>query len=502
MNYRLVTKYLGHFSIAIGLLMLPSAVWAVYFGEWGGLAALVGSAAVSCLIGYLLTLAGRNARSEFHQREGLGLVGLSWILVAALGALPYLFGGVFTNPADAYFESMSGFTTTGSSVMTVEFFDTTPKSIMFWRSSTHWLGGMGIVVLFIAVLPYLGAGGKQLYRSESPGPDPRGLKPRIKDTASVLYKIYLGFTVVETVALMLCGMSLFDALCHTFGTLATGGFSTRAASIGAYDSVAVDMIVLFFMVCAGSNFALYFGMLGGNWRTVFRDTEWRVFVGIIAVCTVAVTLNLMGVEGQFPAGDSPMPVQEKAHYDSLGQALRHASFQVVSIITTTGFCTADFNAWPYFSRMVLVVLMFVGACAGSTGGGIKVVRVLVLLKMAYARLEQTFRPKMVRAVRVGGHVVDDGVQQTVYGFFVLYVMWFVGGSLFMSLLGLPFQTAATSVAATLNNIGPGLSAVGAVESYALIPTAGKVFLSLCMVLGRLELFSIMVLFVPSFWRRA
>lgn len=501
MNYRLVSRYLGHFSGAIGLLMLPSALWAVYFREWEALAALLGATGVSCLAGYVLTIAGRNAAPGFHQREGLGLVGLSWILAAGFGALPYLFGGVFTNPADAYFESMSGFTTTGSSVMTAEFFEATPKSIMFWRSFTHWLGGMGIVVLFIAVLPYLGAGGKQLFKSESPGPDPRGVKPRIKDTASILYKIYFGFTVAETVALMFCGMSFFDALCHTFGTLATGGFSTQAASVGAYDNLAVDLIIIFFMVCAGSNFALYFAMLRGNWKALFRDTEWRVYIAILAVCTFAITLNLMGVEGHYPAGDTPMPVQEKAAYSSPAQALRYASFQVASIMTTTGFCTADFNTWPYFSRMLLVVLMFVGACAGSTGGGVKVARILILLKVAYARLEQTFRPKMVRAVRVSGQLVDEGIQQTVYSFFVLYVLWFAGGTLFMSALGLPFQTAVTSVAATLNNIGPGLAAVGAVENYALVPTAGKVFLSLCMVLGRLELFSILVLFVPSFWKR-
>ncbi len=497
MNYRLVSRYLGHFCAAIGLLMLPSAAWAVYFREFDALAALLAAAGVSCLAGFLLTLPGRNARPNFHQREALGLVGLSWILAAAFGALPFLFAGVFSNPVDAYFESMSGFTTTGSSVMTAVFFETTPKSIMFWRSFTHWLGGMGIIVLFIAVLPYLGAGGKQLFRSESPGPDPRGLKPRIKDTASVLYKIYFGLTIAQTVALMLCGMTFYDALCHTFGTLATGGFSTQAASVGAYDSLAVDIVIIFFMICAGSNFALYFAMLGGRWKALFKDTEWRYFVAILAVCTLIVTINLLGIEGSFAKGDTP----EEATYGSLGQALRYASFQVVAIMTTTGFSTADFDAWPHFSRMLLLVLMFVGGSAGSTGGGIKVARIVILAKMAYARLEHTFRPKMVRAVRMSGHVIDDGVQQTVYAFFALYLMWFAAGSLFMSLLGLPFQTALTSVAATLNNIGPGLSAVGATENYALIPTTGKLFLSLCMVLGRLELFSIMVLLVPSFWRR-
>ncbi|MFO7976206.1 MAG: TrkH family potassium uptake protein [Candidatus Hydrogenedentota bacterium] len=501
MNYRLVSRYLGHFSGAIGLLMLPSALWAVYFREWDALAALLGATGVSCLIGYLFALGGRNACSDFHQREGLGLVAFSWIVAAGLGALPYMFAGVFTNPADAYFESMSGFTTTGASVMTNEFYGVTPKSIMFWRSFTHWLGGMGIVMLFIAVLPYLGAGGKQLFKSEAPGPDPRGLKPRIRDTASSLYKIYLGITIAQIVALMFCGMSLYDALCHAFGALATGGFSTKAGSVGAFNSVAVDIVIIVSIIFGASNFALYFVVLGGNWKALLKDTEWRFFIAILAVCTLLVTLNLMGAEGDFAAGDVPLPAQEKVTYDSFWQALRYASFQVVSMGTCTGYSTADFNAWPYFSRMLLLVLMFVGGCAGSTTGGIKVVRLIILLKMAYARIQQTFRPKMVRAIRVSGQVVDEGVQHTVYVFFLLYVFVFVVGSLLMSLLGLPFQTAVSSVAATFNTAGPGLSAVGAMENYALVPTVGKIFLSLCMVLGRLELFSIMVLFIPSFWRR-
>ena len=491
MNYRIVAKYLGHFSVAIGLLMLLPAGWAVYFREWGPLGALCLSVALACAFGGLLTRVGRNAPPKLYQREALGLVGMIWLVAAGLGAMPYIFAGVF-GPVDAYFECMSGFTTTGSSVMTD--IEATAKSILFWRSFTHWLGGMGIVVLFIAVLPYLGAGGKQLFRSESPGPDPQGLRPRIKDTASILYKIYLGFTAAETVALMLAGMTLYDALCHTFGTLATGGFSTRQASIGGFNSVAVDCIIIFFMICAGANFALYFSMLRGNWKAPWKDTEWRVYIAVMVLCVVLVTLNLLGVGGGAP-GAAP-----KALYSSAGSALRYASFQVVSIMTTTGYCTADFDLWPYFSRMLLLVLMFVGGCAGSTGGGMKVVRIIILLKMAYWRLEYTFRPKTVRAVRVSGEVVDDSVQRTIYAFFVLYLLWFVGGSLFMSFLGLPFQTAVSSVAATLNNIGPGLELVGATHNYHHIPAIGKVFLSLCMVLGRLELFSICVLFLPAFWR--
>lgn len=489
MNGRIIAKYLGHFSIAIGLLMAPSAAWAVWFGEWGALAGILMAMAASCVIGVGMAGVGRTAPPQFYQREALGLVGSAWLWIAAMGALPFLFGGVL-GPVDAYFESMSGFTTTGSTVLVD--IEAVPKSLLFWRSFTHWIGGMGIIVLFIAVLPYLGAGGKQLFRSESPGPDPRGLKPRIKDTASILYKIYLGLTTVQTVALMAAGMSFYDALCHTFGTLATGGFSTRQASVGAYDSLAVELIIIVFMICAGTNFALYFAVLRGQWKAFWKDTEWRAYILVLAVCTVLVTANLMW--GAWPASGA-----DEAH--GFGKALRSAGFQVVSIMTTTGYGTDDFDTWPHFSRMLLLLLMFVGGCAGSTGGGMKVVRLIMVAKMVYWRLEWTFRPKTVRAIRVSGQVIDENIQRSVYAFFVLYVGCFAGGCLLMSLLGLPFQTAVSSVAATLNNIGPGLELVGPVMDFSAIPAVGKVLLSFFMALGRLELFALCAFFVPSFWRR-
>ncbi len=502
MNNRLVLRHLGHFAWVGGTFMMPAATWAVYFREWHVLTAFMMSIAFCLLVGLILSTLGRakpgGDRPGMRHREALGLVGLSWILAAALGALPYILAGVL-EPIDALFESMSGFTTTGSSVMTD--IEGTAKGILFWRSFTHWLGGMGIIVLFVAVLPYLGAGGKLLFKSEAPGPDPKGLRPRIKDTASVLYKIYLGLTVIETVALMAAGMTFYDALCHTFGTLATGGFSTRQASIGAFDSVAVELIIIFFMVCAGSNFGLYFNMLRGNRKAPWHDTEWRVYILLLVGCTVLVTVNLLVPQHEASiATTASQPAPDTPAY-SPANALRYAAFQVVSIMTTTGYCTADFDAWPHFSRMLLVVLMFIGGSAGSTGGGMKVVRIILLAKIAYHHLDTTFRPKMVRAIRINGQVVGDENQRTIYGFFILYLMWFVGGILVMSVMGLPFQTAATSVAATLNNIGPGLDAVGATMDYHLVPAAGKLFLTLCMVLGRLELFSICVLFVPAFWRK-
>jgi trk system potassium uptake protein TrkH len=503
MNYRIVAKYLGHFVIAVGLLMLPSVICAICFAEWQAAGDFSAAMVTALIIGGIFMLLGRKAPQQMFQREGLALVGLGWILTAAVGALPYLYAGVL-GPVDAYFESMSGFTTTGSTVIRdIEALGNSGfKSILFWRSFTHWLGGMGIIVLFIAVLPYLGVGGKQLFKSESPGPDPRGLSPRIKDTASTLWKIYVGLTIVQTVLLMIAGhddgMDLYNALCHTFATLATGGFSTQNASIAAFNSASIEWILIVFMILAGTNFGLYFTMYRGNWTAPFKNTEWCVFLAILGVATLFITMNLLGFQGVSGAGAA---APELPDY-STTQAIRHAAFTVVSITTTTGFCTENFDTWPYFSRTVLVVLMFVGGCAGSTGGGLKVVRVIMLIKMAYWRLERSFRPKTVRPIRINGVVVDDDVQRTVYGFFVLYVMIFVVGSMFMSLLGLPFQSAITSVAATLNNIGPGLEQIGAIENFHFIPASGKIFLSLCMVMGRLELFSICVLFIPSFWKHS
>ncbi len=492
MNYRLVSKYIGYFSFAIGLVMLPSALWAVYFAEWDALIAFVLSMAIASALGGALTIVGRNAPDQLWQREALMLVSVSWFVAAFFGGFPFLFGGVL-DPIDAFFESMSGFTTTGSTV--IQDIEATPLSILFWRSMMQWLGGIGIVVLFIAVLPYLGAGGKQLFRSESTGPNPHGLSPRIKDTASILYKIYGGFTIAMTLALMAFDMSFFDALCHTMSTLSTGGFSPRQASIGAYDHIGIEITIMIGMAVAGTSFALFFVMLRKDWLAPLRDTEWKAYMAIAAAAIAFITLNLALGEHQ------PRPGGAAETY-TLGHSIRSAAFQTMSIFTGTGFVTDDFDRWPNFSRMLLFMLMFAGGCAGSTTGGIKIVRLVILAKIAYWRIENTFRPKTVRAVRISNQVIDDDTRRSIHSFFVIYIAWFVFGSLVMAGLGLPFESALCAVAATLNNIGPGLGLVGAMQDFSQIPDAGKLFLSLCMVLGRLELFSVCVLFVPAFWKHS
>ncbi len=494
MNYRIVARYLGHFSLILSLLMAPSIVCALVMSDWQSMVALIEALITSALVGLALVVIGRGARDRMFQREGLALVGIGWLMAAGLSACPFVFAGVL-GPADAYFEAMSGLTTTGSTVLPD--IERVPKGILFWRAFTHWIGGMGIIVLFIAVLPYMGAGGKQMFKTESPGPDPRGLSPRIRDTASALWKIYLGMTVILTVLLMVAGMSLFDALTHTFSTLATGGFSTRNASIAAFDSVTIEIIIVVFMALAGANFGVYFAMLKGDWWAPLKNTEFKAYFLVLALVSIMITVNLLGFQGSVGL-DGPEPLPEY----SPAEAARHATFLTVSLMTTTGFGTEDFDYWPYFSRTLLVLIMFIGGCAGSTGGGIKVVRFIILFKMAYWRVESTFRPKTVRPIRVNGQIVDEHMQQTVYAFFFLNMVIVAVGSLYMSLLGLPFQSATTAVITTLNNVGPGLEHLGAKESFAVIPAHGKLFLAICMALGRLELFSIGVLLLPSFWKHA
>lgn len=496
MNYRTVFKYLGQFTIGAGALMVFSMPWAIYFGEWHALGAFAASVALTASFGAGLYLSGRNCRAPMYQRESLALVGLGWLVTCVAGALPFLFSGTLKF-VDALFESTSGFTTTGASVLTdIEAVD---KSILFWRSFTHWAGGMGIVLMFIAVLPYLGAGGKQLFKSETSALDPHKFGPHIRDTASSIYKIYLAFTAAQTLLLMAAGMDLFDALCHTFGTLATGGFSTRNASVAAYDSLPIEIIIIVFMLLGSGSFAIYFSMMRGDWRAPFRNTEWKAYYLMLFAAVILVTLNLIGLPGPKAMGIPESFFPNTPEYTAAG-ALRSALFQVVSISTTTGFCTDDFDVYPHFSRLLLVLLMILGGCAGSTSGGLKIIRVVALLKLSYYQLERTFRPKTLQVLRINGMILDEDFRRNILIFFVLYVFVFAGAALLLSAVELPFQTAISAVAATLNGVGPGLELVGAIQNYAAIPIFGKLVLCMCMVMGRLELLSIGVLFMPAFWK--
>jgi trk system potassium uptake protein TrkH len=498
MNHRIMAKYLGLICMANGTAMLPCAAWAIYFDEVRSLECLLFAAALSLITGLGLRRWGRDAVAKVFEREAIGLVGITWILVSAFGALPFMFLGVL-GPNDAFFESVSGFTTTGSTVLTdIESVD---KSLLFWRSLTHWLGGIGIVILFIAVLPYIGAGGKLIVRSETTGPTASRPLPRFRESATLIFKIYLLFTFLNTAALMWAGMNLYEALIHTFGGLATGGFSNRQGSIGEYDSLAIETVIITFMVVGGTSFGLFAAIRLGEWNALWKDSEWRLYIAILVGATALVALNLTGFHAPFPhGGASYEAIPEPQHYE-LGHAVRVAAFQVVSCMTDTGYATDDFDRWPYFSRMTLVILMIVGGSAGSTSSGFKVLRLLMYSKLAYYRLESTFRPKTVRVLRINGEVVNDTVQNRALTFLLLYLGWFVLGCLFLSLQGLPFDSAVSAMIACLNNCGPGLEHVGAARDFHLIGPAGTAFLSLTMLLGRLELVTILVLFMPSFWRR-
>lgn len=481
MDFRRVFSILSFLLLCLsGTLLLPMAVSLLY-GEseaWAFLYAFFLCGGIG-LVGYLLL---RTGPKEITHREGFAIVGLGWIIACLMGAVPYLLTGTPDSFLDALFESSSGFTTTGATV--IQDVEILSKGILFWRSLTHWLGGMGIILLSMAILPMLGVGGMQLYKAEVPGPVPDRLKPRIRETAKTLWIVYLFISAVEILLLAVGGMSLFESVCHTFGTMATGGFSTRNASIGSYNSAYIDWVITVFMFIAGANFALHYLFLTGRSRPYLKDPEFRFYFFTILGISISVGLLLL-------AGT----------YSSWTTSFRYAVFQVVSILTTTGYTTTNYELWPWVVQVILFALMFFGGCAGSTGGSIKCVRILLLIKQAYKEIYQLIHPHAISTIKLGRKTVPSDVMESVFGFFLLYLGIYIGASVFMSFLGLDFQSSLASVAACIGNVGPGLGAVGPAQTYASIVPAGKWVLILCMILGRLELFTLIVLFLPEFWRK-
>jgi len=464
----------------LGLSMLFPLLYAIYYQE-PVINAFILSMAITSLSGFLLWKYFPS-KDPIGHKEGFAVAALGWILAAGFGALPFLFAGTFPSFIDAYFESMSGFTTTGATVLVP--IEGNPYAILFWRDFIQWLGGMGIIVLVVAILPALGAGGMQLFKSEVPGPEPDRLKPRIKETAKLLWGVYILFSVLQVACLYFTGMSLFDALTHMFGTMPTGGFTPRNLSVGTYDNPVFENIIILFMFIAGANFTLHYKALHGNLKSLFKDREFLFYSGVILFSILAIATEL-----RFYI------------YNSIFTALRYASFQVVSIATTTGFVTADYDVWPAFSKSVLLILMFIGGCAGSTGGAIKNIRILLLMKQAYREFRKLIHPQAVSPIRLGDKVVSEGVMRNITGFFFLYIFIFVISSFIMTILGLDIVSAMGSVAATLGNVGPGLGLVGPVQTYAFIPPLGKIVLTICMLLGRLEIYTVLILVVPEFWRK-
>lgn len=510
MNIRYVIRELGLVMLVLCLCMVAVLGWAAW--NWSGgdenelmaVLALVMSAAVGAVLGLFCWLFGNRSGLDYlGRREALLLVALTWFIGAAVAGLPYyawawmestvVVDHTFGSFASCYFESMSGLTTTGATVLSDV--DSIPKSLLLWRATTHWMGGLGIVVLFVAVLPTLGVGGKKLFQVEATGPQQSGVRPRIRETARILWLIYLLLTGAQIVLLWFAGMSWFDSVCHTFATLATGGFSTHNASIGAFDSWSIDLITIVFMVLAGANFGLYYQLARRRFRVVWRDPELRAYLGILFAATVIIAFSIYGKDSTLMDGS----VREVG----VAEAARESAFQVVSIQTTTGFSTADFNLWGFVPQAVLITVMFVGGCAGSTGGGIKVIRIIVAAKVMFAELERVFRPSVVRTTRIGTGVIDSEMKQSVLVYVLGVIVLFLLGAVALMLIEpagtLDFTSAATASAATLNNIGPGLHKVGATQNYGFFSAPGKLVLSLLMVLGRLELYAVLVLVNPRFW---
>ena len=410
------------------------------------------------------------------------MVTFGWLFFSLFGSLPFLLSGAIPSFTDAFFETMSGFSTTGATILTD--IEVLPMGILFWRSLTHWIGGMGIIVLSLAILPFLGVGGMQLFKAEVPGPVADKLTPRITETAKILWAVYVLITAAETVLLMFGGMTLFDALCHSFGTMATGGYSTKNASIGAFNSAYIDYVVIFFMLLAGINFALHFRVLRGDIKAYFRNQEFLVFFSIIGMAFLLIGLDTFF--GQYP--DTEL-------------AVRKTLFQVVAILTTTGYGTADYELWAFSSQLILFFLMFVGGCAGSTGGGMKVMRIHLLVKFVFSEITRLLHPHAVVPVRIGKNVVPREVVTNVVGYFILFMLLFIFGVLIMAALGMDIVTAFGAVAASLGNIGPGLGEVGPTDNYAHLPVMGKWVLAILMLAGRLEVFTVVILFSPSYWRK-
>jgi trk system potassium uptake protein TrkH len=479
-NFKVVLRVLGILLTGEALLMLPSLVVSLYYGG-GDTVAFIFSILITAMFGVPLALFKRSERG-MYARDGFAIVALSWVLISFFGSLPFVLSGVTPSFVDGFFESASGFTTCGASILTQV--QDLPKGILFWRSFTHWVGGMGVIVLTLAFLPSIGSGAVQLMRAESPGPSPGKLVPRLRQTAKILYSIYLVITLIQIVALKLAGLPLFDSFIHTFGTVGTGGFSNMNSSVGAYNNLAAEIIITVFTFICGVNFTLYYQMLKGNWQAPFKDSEFKFYFGVVAGSIVLITFNLYG-----------------NIFSSLWESLRHSSFQVVTVISTTGFATTDFDKWGMFSKIVLFMLMFIGGCAGSTAGAMKNVRVLLLLKTMKRELMRIIHPNAVYTVRLGDRAVDEKTLSQVLGFFFAYVLIFIIAVLIVSLDNMDWATTISSVAATLGNVGPGFGIVGPTGNYSSLSNLSKLVLSFSMIIGRLEIYPILLLAVPSFWKR-
>jgi trk system potassium uptake protein TrkH len=482
MNYKLIFNIVGFLLIIVGLFIFTAIPFSIYY-QSDDIPALIISGAVTCFTGLITWFATRkNETKDFGKREGYIIVTSSWVVMSLFGALPFIIHGSIPSYTDAFFETISGFTTTGATILTD--IEKLPYGLLFWRSLTQWLGGMGIIVLSLAILPILGIGGMQLFMAEVPGPTKDKVHPRVRETAKRLWGIYFILTIAEVVLLLIGGMNLFDAITHSFTTMATGGFSPKNASIAFYTSPFIHYVIIVFMFFAGVNFTIHYYALHGNFDFLKNNNEFRFYSAIIIVATIFIMLI------HLPHTDF--------HYE---EAFRQSLFHVVSLATTTGFVTSDFENWAPFSRMIFFTLLFVGGCAGSTGGSIKVIRHYLLFRNGFLELKRLIHPRAVIPVRVNNKAVPPEIILNVQAFFIFYILLFLLGSIVLSILGLDFVTALGAAATCLGNVGPGIGTVGPVSNFAHMPEAGKWILSFLMLLGRLELFTVLIIFSSYFWKK-
>ncbi|SFC60041.1 trk system potassium uptake protein TrkH [Zunongwangia mangrovi] len=493
LNFKVILHVMGLLLICNGGFMLLSVLISFIYKD-GVTLGMSAAALVTLLIGTLLMFTTRGHRKELKVREGYIIVSFGWIFMALSGSLPYVMTKAIPDFTNAFFETMSGYTTTGASILND--IESIPKGVLFWRSLTHWIGGMGIIVLAIAILPLLGIGGMQLFAAESPGPSADKLKPRITDTAKRLWLIYVSYTAAETLLLMLAGMDFFDAINHAFSTLSTGGFSTKNASMAYWnDNPMIQYIIILFMFLAGSNFVMSYFAFKGRVQRVLQDDEFKWYFYFVGAFTIISSLIVyFQADVSLSSIDHPMVLGEGE------SAFRHSLFQVLTVITTTGFVSADFTMWTPFLTIFYFGMFFLGGCAGSTAGGVKVMRHIIMIRNGFIEFKRTLHPNAILPVRFNKKSINSDIVFNIQGFFILYMLSFIIGAVVLAALGLDFETAIGGAASSLGNIGPAFGALSPVNNFDLLPDFGKWWCSFLMLIGRLELFTVLIILTPFFWR--
>ncbi|MGY5355081.1 TrkH family potassium uptake protein [Wenyingzhuangia sp. IMCC45467] len=494
LNYKIILSFLGLTSMMNGFFMLLSEPFSWYHHEQASYG-ILSAGLLTIALGFVLWFFNRKANKDIQKREGYLIVTSGWLMLTFTGTLPYLMTGTITSFPDAIFETISGYSTTGASILTD--IESVPKGVLFWRSATHWIGGMGIIVLTVAILPLLGIGGMQLFVAEAPGPSTDKLHPRITQTAKRLWLIYFSLTMSEFLLLKIAGMSWFDAINHAMATLSTGGFSTKNASIAYWNhNPFIQYIIIGFMFVSGANFVLSYYALKGKTLKIFKNEEFRYYFVLTLLVTVTITVLIVG----FQDPTLFTSIQHPMIWGRVESAFRHAAFQVVSVLTTTGFVTADYTMWNSLATALIFSLFFIGGSAGSTSGGVKVVRHVIMIKNSILELKKQLHPKAIISVRYNGDRVSRVIIFNILSFFVIYMLIFILSTVVLTLLGLDFNSAIGAAASCLGNIGPGLGRLGPVDNYAHLSDIAKVFCSFLMLIGRLELFTVLIVLTPYFWK--